>query len=430
MDEFDVDAVLQQALDRLALLAEVTTALGSTLDADAGLRRVCRIMVPQLADWCAVDLLEGDDQPRRVCVTHRDPHLLPPGLLEGCLPALTDDTPGPLARVLRGAGPLLINNPSSPGRQAQGGAGWYVVPALEASSMVLAPLRARRRVMGAITLARTGGERPYAEDDLALVEDLAHRVALHADNARLHTEVQATAEHLQRALLPDLPHVGHLELAARYTPARSEMAEVGGDWYDSFTLPTGDTTLIIGDVTGHDVRAAVTMSQIRNMLRGIACDRQEPPNIILRRLDLAQHTLLTTTATCIYAIVRGPEGGPWELNYSNAGHLPALLVTHEGDTRYLDDSHDLLLGVDPHHPRGQATVDLPAHSTLLLYTDGLIERRGESLDAGLTRLRQHAAALAREPLPVLCDELLAGLLAERYPDDVALLALRLPPARR
>ncbi|MFE9455064.1 GAF domain-containing protein [Streptomyces sp. NPDC006739] len=208
MDKFDVDAVLQQALDRLALLAEVTNALGSTLDADAGLRMVCRIMVPQLADWCAVDLLEGDDQPRRVCVTHRDPHLLPPGLLEGCLPSLTDDTPGPLARVLRGAGPLLINNPGSPGQQAQAGTGWYVVPALEASSMVLAPLRARRRVMGAITLARTGSERPYAEDDLALVEDLAHRITLHTDNARLDTEVQATAEHLQRALLPDLPHVG------------------------------------------------------------------------------------------------------------------------------------------------------------------------------------------------------------------------------
>ncbi|MFE9455065.1 PP2C family protein-serine/threonine phosphatase [Streptomyces sp. NPDC006739] len=86
----------------------------------------------------------------------------------------------------------------------------------------------------------------------------------------------------------------------------------------------------MGDVTGHDVRAAVTMSQVRNMLRGIACDRQKPPNAILRRLDLAQHTLLATTATCIYAIVRGPGGGPWELNYSNAGHLPPLLVTYEG----------------------------------------------------------------------------------------------------
>ncbi len=427
VDEFDVDAVLQQALDRLALLAEVTTALGSTLDADEGLRRVCRIVVPQLADWCAVDLLEGDDQPRRVCVTHRDPHLLPPGMLEGCLPALTDDTPGPLARVLRGAGPLLINDPGHTPQRTHRLAGWDLAPALEASSMVVAPLRARRRVMGALTLARTGSERPYSEDDLALVEDLAHRIALHADNARLHTEVQATAEHLQRALLPDLPHVGHLQLAARYNPARSEAAEVGGDWYDSFTLPTGDTALIIGDVTGHDVRAAVAMSQIRNMLRGIACDRQEPPNIILRRLDLAQHTLLATTATCIYAIVHGPEGGPWELHYSNAGHLPPLLVTHEGDTHYLNDSHDLLLGVDPHRHRSHATARLPARSTLLLYTDGLIERRGESLDMGLTRLRQHAAALAREPLPTLCDELLAGLLAERYPDDVALLALRLPP---
>ncbi|MGW4565769.1 hypothetical protein ACWEN3_26240 [Streptomyces sp. NPDC004561] len=143
MDEFDVDAVLQQALDRLALLAEVTTALGSTLDADEGLRRVCRIMVPQLADWCAVDLLESEDAPRRVCVTHKDPHLLPPGLLEGCLPTLTDDTPGPLARVLRGAGPLLISEPDATARRIHRLPGWDLTPALEASSMVLAPLLGR-----------------------------------------------------------------------------------------------------------------------------------------------------------------------------------------------------------------------------------------------------------------------------------------------
>jgi phosphoserine phosphatase RsbU/P len=426
VDEFDVDAELQRALDRLALLAEVTKALGSTLDVDEGLRRVCRIVVPQLADWCAVDLLEGGDQLRRVCMTHRDPSLLRRETPEGSVPTVPEDAAGPLARVLRGAGPLLFRGAELPVARKGPAWDWDLLEQLEAASAVIAPLRARRRVMGAITLARTTRERPFGEEDLGLAEELSHRIALQADNARLHQAVQATAEQLQRALLPQLPRVDGLELAARYSPARAEAAEVGGDWYDSFVLPSGDTTLIIGDVTGHDVRAAVAMGQLRNMLRGIACDRQEPPDAILHRLDLAQQAVGRTTATCLYGIIHGTPGGPWQLSYSSAGHLPPLLVTHEGDTGYLEGGTGLMIGVDPGHPRTTATAPLQARCTLLLYTDGLIERRDESLDSGLTRLRQHAAALARETLPVMCDELLAGLLVDPYPDDVALLALRLP----
>jgi hypothetical protein len=144
----------------------------------------------------------------------------------------------------------------------------------------MAPLRARRQVLGAVTLGRSTGRAPLTSSDLAMVEDLAHRVALGVDNARLYQETQHVAERLQRSLLPALPETGPLRLAARYAPAAATI-EVGGDWYDSFPLPSGHTTLIIGDVTGHDLRAAITMSQ----LRGIACDRQEPPGGILRRLD-------------------------------------------------------------------------------------------------------------------------------------------------
>ncbi|MFF2306096.1 PP2C family protein-serine/threonine phosphatase [Streptomyces sp. NPDC058128] len=214
-------------------------------------------------------------------------------------------------------------------------------------------------------------------------------------------------------------------MAARYAPSHAT-AEVGGDWYDSFLLATGHTTLIIGDVTGHDLKAAVTMSQLRNMLRGIASDRQEPPEQILHRMDVAQHSLYPgTTATCIYAIIQGPEGGPWNLDYAVAGHLPPLLITHDGDTRYLTEGHSHLLGVTTHMPRTSATEALPADSTLLLYTDGLIERRGEPIDHGLTRLRQHAAALAREDPDTFLDELLTGLASDST-DDIAVLALHLP----
>nr|WP_245687594.1 PP2C family protein-serine/threonine phosphatase [Peterkaempfera griseoplana] len=128
------------------------------------------------------------------------------------------------------------------------------------------------------------------------------------------------------------------------------------------------------------------MSQLRNMLRGIAIDREETPGEVLHRLDLACHTLHPpTTATCAYGLVTGGEEGPWELRHSSAGHLPLLLPTREGDTRYLEDGAGLPIGMDPDIPRLTARDPLPSHSTLLLCTDGLIERRGEPPDDSLAR---------------------------------------------
>lgn len=429
MDRYDVDAMVQRALSRLSLLAEATTALASTLDAQEALRRACRIMVPELADWCAVVLLEDDGRPRRACVTHRDPGRLPPERLETALPPLSPSDNGPLARALAGAGPLLLT--AFPAERAEGelsAAHQELFELLGAGSAIIAPLRARRQVLGALTVTRTGPGAALTEEDLALVEDLSHRIALAVDNARLHWQVQTIAERLQRSLLPTLPHPGSLRLAARYIPSRLG-ARVGGDWYDSFVLPRGGTALIIGDVSGHDLPAAVAMSQLRNMLRGIACDREEPPGRILRRLDSAVHTLYPGhTATCVYSYLEGGEGGPWRLHYASAGHLPPLLVTQHGDTGFLEEGQSLLLGADPAHPRPDAVAELPARSTVVLYTDGLIERRGEPLHDSMVRLRQHAAALAREPLENFCDELLAGLATPGGDDDIALLALRLPPA--
>jgi serine phosphatase RsbU (regulator of sigma subunit) len=137
---------------------------------------------------------------------------------------------------------------------------------------------------------------------------------------------------------------------------------------------------------------------------------------------MAHHSLYPqASATCLYGLLAEHDDGRWRLDFSSAGHPPPLLITHDGDTRYLTGGHGLLLGLDPDEVRPDATEVLAARSTVLLYTDGLIERRGESLDTGMTRLRQHAAALAREPLDAFCDELLTD-----HADDVALLAARLP----
>ncbi|WP_320777300.1 SpoIIE family protein phosphatase [Streptomyces sp. CRN 30] len=419
------------ALEGLSLLADTRSALAGTPDLDVLVQRVCEVLVGRLADWCVVDLLDEHDQLDRVRVVHRNAAALPPEAYEGRLPPMCETARGPLPRVLRGAGPLLLTEipPPSQATSALDARQLDLFEQLGVGSAVVAPLRARREVLGALTVARIGGPHPFTEEDLPLISDVAAALALGVDNARLYRETRHIAERLQRSLLPALPDTEHLHLAARYAPS-STSAQVGGDWYDAFVVPSGDTVLVIGDVTGHDLKAAVAMSALRNMLRGIAVDRQEPPGDVLRRLDLASHTLYRqATATCIYGLLKDDrEDGSRSLHYSLAGHLPPLLTTREGDTRYLDAAAGLLIGMDPETPRPTAREVLPPHSTLLLYTDGLIERRGEHLDEAMTRLRQHTAALAREPLHVFCDELLIGLAADST-DDVAVLAVRpTPPA--
>ncbi|MFF9283587.1 SpoIIE family protein phosphatase [Streptomyces griseosporeus] len=418
----------RSAPEWLPLFAETGRAMAGAHDVEDVLRRVCHALTQGLSDWCAADLFDEAGQLKRVCVVHRDPRVQVSGDHLGVLPPVSEATQGSLPRVLRGAGPLLLTL-SPPRGRAQSpleARQLELVEELGGRSAVVAPLRAHREILGALTLVRVRDEQPFARDDIPKIGDLVRSIALGVDSARLHRHIRSTAEELQRALLPELPRTGQLEMAARYVPS-STTAEVGGDWYDAFTLPGGDTALVIGDVSGHDLRAAVAMSALRNMLRGLAVDGEEPPGDVLRRLDLATHTLDPhATATCVYALIKGQESGPWDLYHSSAGHLPPLLVTPDGETRYLDTGRGMLIGMDPGLPRHSACDALPPHSTLLLFTDGLIERRGESLDDAMARLSRHVAAHARAPLDVFCDELIIKFGADNT-DDIALLALRPTP---
>ncbi|WP_282792813.1 SpoIIE family protein phosphatase [Streptomyces sp. CC224B] len=417
-----------RAWERLSLLADTTGALSSTLDLCEGLRRVCHVLTRQMADWCVVDLLDEHGDAERVCVVHREPQALSVGVDLGRLPPVSENARGPLARVLNGAGPLLITDIPAPDQaeSALDARQLELFELLDATSTIMAPLRAHREVLGALIVVRTGHDDPFTEQDALLVADLVKGISLSVDNARLHQHTRTAAERLQRSLLPRLPHIPSMEITARYAPS-STTAQVGGDWFDAFTLPDGGTALVIGDVSGHDLNAAVTMSQLRNMLRGIAVDCQDRPAEVLRRLDLATLTFYPhSTATCAYAVVKGPRDGPWEVHHSSAGHLPLLLTCPNGDTRYLDTASGLLIGVDSTLPRPTARDPLPARSTLLMFTDGLIERPGESLTDAMARLRRHTAALAQAPLDVFCDELILGLGAGST-DDIALLALRPTP---
>ncbi|WP_018569633.1 PP2C family protein-serine/threonine phosphatase, partial [Streptomyces sp. PsTaAH-124] len=267
---------------RLRLLAEASRALASGLDAEEALRRLARLVVPHLADACVVDVAEGE-RLRRLAITDREPErslrVLPGGLLPG-----PDDSSAALAKVLRGAGPVVVSDfglpdPADPLQSAQ----WALYRMLDAGTALIVPMLVRRQVLGALTFVRRAPGAVFDEQEQALAADLGHRAGLALDNARLYALQQYTAEQLQLSLLPDLTGLARLQLAARYVAAR-ERAEVGGDWYDAFPLPDGSAVLAIGDVVGHDLAAAVRMGQLRNMLRALAYDSGDDPAGVMSRL--------------------------------------------------------------------------------------------------------------------------------------------------
>jgi chemotaxis family two-component system sensor kinase Cph1 len=250
--------------------------------------------------------------------------------------------------------------------------------------------------------------------------------ALYARSRR----VAQAALTLQRSLLSEPPEPDHLEFAVRYVPAARE-AQVGGDWYDVFEQPDGATALVIGDVVGHDTEAAACMGQLRGLLRGISYDSADSPAGVLNRLDRAMDGLhLQTLASVVVArLEQTPaevETGTTRLRWSNAGHLPPLVLLPDGSTEVLTRAPaELLTGVHVDAVRRDHVVTLPRGATVLLYTDGLVERRDQLFDTGIARLREELGALGDRPVAELADELLARMLPARAEDDVALILVRL-----
>lgn len=427
-------AALEELTARLSMVAQISELLISSSHIGEMLDELVRLLVPEVGDWAVIDLLPADEpeeEVRRVAVHS----LLDPGTaesLKGPLPPLRQASRAALARALQSAQPVLIDErardqePDDPLAEAHR----ELFERLGGNTAVVVPLYTRRKVFGALTVARTRQQTSYTDDEIIMLSDIARRTGLVIESTRLFEQQRDMAETLQRQLLTPLPQVGHLEFAARYLPAQ-QASEVGGDWYDVFLLADGVTTMVIGDVVGHDLQAAAHMAEVRNMLRALAWDRKEPPSTIMRRLDeVMTHTSDAPMATAVFARVEGREGGLWNLHSVNAGHPPPLLITTEGRARYLEDNHGPLLGVSAalhlglHWP--DAHEELPPQSTLLFYTDGLIESRDRPIGTGLDSLRRHAADLVHHDLEDFLDQLLVRIAPSG--DDVALLALRVPPA--
>ncbi|MCZ2847226.1 SpoIIE family protein phosphatase [Modestobacter sp. VKM Ac-2978] len=274
---------------------------------------------------------------------------------------------------------------------------------------------------------------PWTPAELAEAGELRNNLleALYARSRR----VARTALTLQRSLLSEPPNPDHLDFAVRYVPAARE-AQVGGDWYDVFQQPDGATVLVIGDVVGHDTEAAACMGQLRGLLRGITYDSDDSPAGVLRRLDRAMAGLeLKTMASVLVARLEQTDDevqrGVTRLRWANAGHLPPVVAGPDGEIEVYDGARaDLLLGVEPTAQRQDHVRTIPRGSTVLLYTDGLVERRDQLFDTGVERLREEFGRVWQAPVGELADQLLARMLPDRADDDVALVAVRLNPQDR
>jgi serine phosphatase RsbU (regulator of sigma subunit) len=290
------------------------------------------------------------------------------------------------------------------------------------------PLRVGEQPLGTLSLI-WNAPRSFDVADRALLDGLARYTAQAVARALLLAEQRQVAETLQTSLLPYLPELDWVELAARYLPAHTANA-VGGDWFDAFALRDGSLVISVGDVQGHDIDAAAAMGQLRSTLRSLVIGVPGSPAQVLCSVDtVLAHLPVGRFATGLLATLTGLDAGA-RFAWSNAGHLPPLLLTPDSPAEYLWTSPERPLGLvlpgSPDPIRSLHTVDLTPGSQLLLFTDGLVDRREHSVDDLLEDLRQSAERHRGRRLPELIAQVLADMGATRHDDDIVVLGLRVP----
>lgn len=421
----------ERARKRLALIAEASARVGTTLDVNQTAHELAQVAVPELADVAAVDVLDTVLSCQGATQTE-GPALFRALALVAAHPTEATraaDRPGDLAtyaadrlvtRSVHTARPVLVEHVAErdlPRIARDAGAATLLARAGVHSYLVV-PLIARSEVIGALDLKRTRNPLPFGQDDVVLAGELASRAAVAIDNARWFQSVRNTAVTLERSLLPDRPpRLTGLEVASRYRPAHAA-SEVGGDWFDTIALGDGRTVLVVGDVMGSGIDAAATMGRLRTAARTLS-DLDFDPAQVLQHLDQTASGLEQYIATCLYAVYDPHRG---ECHLSNAGHLPPVLVRAGRPPELLCLPTGAPLGVG-----GvtflSTTVDLDPGDLLVLYTDGLIETRSDPIDERLDVLLGLLGHPDRS-LEETCDRLLEALRAGDGHDDATLLLAR------
>ncbi|MGW7404842.1 SpoIIE family protein phosphatase [Streptomyces sp. NPDC054833] len=422
----------ETARRRLAVIADASTRIGTTLELDRTARELADVAVPELADVAAVDLLDAVVEGRRSTLGPSEPAVIRALAVraedgEDALQAA--DPPGQLVRYapdrlitecVRTGRPVVVPQVKDEHlpRIARSPESAVLLGRAGVHSYLAVPLIARGEVLGALDLKRTRNPAPFGEDDLVLARELAARAAVQIDNARWYQNARNTALTLQRSLLPGHPPVTTgLEVASRYQPAGAT-TEVGGDWFDVIPLEGGRTALVVGDVMGSGINAAATMGRLRTATTTLASLGLDPA-VLLEHLDKIASGLDHSIATCVYA-VHDPRLR--QCRIANAGHLPPARVRVGHPPELLDLPTGVPLGVGG-VPFSTTTVDFAPGDELVFYTDGLVETRSHSLDERLDFLLSLLDDPAR-PLEEACDLLLRTLHHPDNHDDVALLMAR------
>ncbi|WP_327288992.1 ATP-binding SpoIIE family protein phosphatase [Streptomyces sp. NBC_01198] len=441
--------------DRLRYVGAATRRIARGVDLDEILLGLCRSAVPAFADAILVYLREplpvGDERPSgplRLRLRRSDGGLEGPSetdddapvgatpLLPALLPTLepsyggTGDSigvllDGPLAEVLRGVRPVFADSVRAADALAELlGRPDDQIGLPTGRRALLAPLRGRRRVIGAAVLLRRAGRPPFESDDLLVAAQLATHTALGVDKAVLYGREAYIADALQREMLPDsLPQPTGVQLASRYLPA-AESARVGGDWYDAIPLPGSRVALVVGDVMGHSMTSAAIMGQLRTTVQTLAGLDLAPQEVLYHLDEQAQRLGQDRMATCVYAVY---DPIAHRLVVANAGHPPPVLLHADGRAEVLRVPPGAPIGVGG-VPFEAVELPAPAGATLLLYTDGLVESRSRDVWGGIELLRERlhdaASVVSPPPLEPLCDEVLEILGPGDRDDDIALLAAR------
>ncbi|MGA5320189.1 SpoIIE family protein phosphatase [Streptomyces seoulensis] len=424
----------------LALLNEAGARIGNSLDLETTARELLDVVVPGFCDLATVDLyqalLTGDEAPPKLADGSAE-------LRRVAFASAVSDAPfgGSGERVELGAVHRFPFN--SPCADALRTARPQRVPAEEGGlvqSTLAVPMVAHDTVVGIVQFARTKGSEPFGDRDRDLAVELAARAAVCIDNARLYRREHERALILQRSLLPPGdPEASGLDIACRYLPGNAA-TEVGGDWFDVIELPGHRTALVVGDVMGRGLRAAVAMGELRTAVRTLALLDLEPAEV-LSALDEIARGLGTPggvqqatraarqprdadlcevyLATCVYAVY---DSVTRRCTFANAGHLPPVLVEPGEAALMLDVPPGMPLGVGG-EPFEEVEVELPEGALLALYTDGLVESRDHPLDEGLQAFVQALTDPSR-PLEDVCDHVLNSLDTRHGEDDIALLMAR------
>jgi PAS domain S-box-containing protein len=408
--------------ERLSFVAVASQVLSEQLDVERTLERLADVSVRLLSDWCAIDIAQPDGTVENLVIEHVDRSKAELAReFRRRYPSDPEASRG-VGRVIRTGEPELYERVTDEILREASSSDEHLAMTRElglASAMIV-PLIVRGRALGAITFASADPERLFAPEDLELAQDLARRAALAMDTSALYHREHETALTLQRALLPGgLPEVEGVELAGRYLPAGVGL-EVGGDWYDVIESTEGRLEVVIGDVAGRGVHAAAVMGRLAMALRAYVVEGRPVEDAVAGLDRLMKQSDPSQMATLLELSLEPASG---RVRYVRAGHPPGLVRMPDGEVAELAGEGSPPLGPlqEPRFVANETT--LPTGSTLLLYTDGLIERRQLDLKVGVEWLKEAFAAAPEGPESVV-DAIARAVDAEHLPDDVALLAVR------